>query len=57
MSPAEYQVPFLSDNRQPHYTPFDKMKRLQEEVLYLQRHSQDLEKKNMVLEAQCAMLR
>lgn len=56
MSPAEYQEPFLSD-LQPHYRSFDQMKHLQQELLYLRSHSKSLEKKILVLEAQCDMLR
>lgn len=49
MSPAEYQEPFLSDNSQTHYNLSDKMKHLQQELLYQQRHSQSLEKRNLCL--------
>ena len=58
MSPVDYQEPVLSDALQPHYRPpYDPLKRLQQEVLYLRSHSKGLEKKKLVLEAQCNMLR
>jgi hypothetical protein len=58
MSPAGYQEPMLSDTLHPDYRPYDRqIKQLQQEVLYLRSHSKGLEKKILVLEAQCDMLR
>ena len=62
MSPAEYQEPMLSDTLHPEYRPYDHQKKiqqesLQQEVLYLRSYSKGLEKKNLVLETRCDMLR
>ena len=58
MPPAEYQDPILSDTLRTDYRPYDRqIKHLQQEVLCLRSHSKTLEKKNLVLEAQCDMLR
>jgi hypothetical protein len=57
MPSAEYRDPILSDTLQSHYRLSDQIKLLQQEVLYLKGHSRDLERKNLVLETQCDMLR